>query len=225
MRLAHETPAFPISAPSHPRSNGLKSPDRVHWTRGHKALLIERYNSDTQLFLEELNATTYCSPYLEESIDAGLHAMRQRFIDILFVALEQQMMPARIIVEQVRHRASELNIKCPFVFLLAKEAVSIDVMRECSDLGVTLMLRDYIAPVCFEAQQIFGLLDKRPLRSTVRIDYQYGDYTPYFGIGTAWAEIEAAYRLIKAIVTMGGGRKRFLLSTFAWPVANSSGVR
>lgn len=180
-----------------------------------KILLLEKYTSDAYFLLNELNARTYCSPYIEESFDAGLRAMQQRYFDIVLVNVEPLIMSASHIVQQIRSRANDLRIRCPYVILLTGQDVSTDAMNNCIDLGAKIMLRQYVEPLCLEVRQVFGMLYRRPMKSTVRIDYQDGHYTPYFGFGTSWVQIEAADRLVKTIVALAGGRKSYPLEWLA----------
>ena len=205
----------PFSRPS----SVSRNPDIIHVPHGRKALLIEKYAAGTYPFIDGLHQETYCRVRHEQSLDVGLRILQQEYFDIVLVTVEQQTVSALQIFEAIRAQARELLVRCPYVILLSERPEQADLIK-CTDLGAKLMFRQHADPVYLEAKLLFAMLDRRPFKSTIRIDFQNGHHTAYFAFSTAWAEIEAANRLLKTAVTMAGGKKSY---TVEW-VADALGI-
>jgi hypothetical protein len=188
---------------------------RPHRSFPMRALLIEKYSSATDPFIQRLHETTHCSVFHDQSIEEAFCTMRREHVDLVLVTLEKQPVEAAQIVEQIQSYAGNMLIKCPHLIMLSKQSLPIGDARRCRDRRTMCMLRESPEAVCEEARVLFSMLGTRPLNSTIQIEYRNGHHTVSFCSGTFSEEIQGGLYLIKTAVILAGGKKSYAVEFVA----------
>ena len=174
-----------------------------------RVLCIEKCSSATYPFIDGLHATTHCSVYHDESLDAGLCTMRQRYFDLVLVTFEQPPTRAWEIVDRIQSCAKDLPIRCPQVILLSEKPLPVPDALKCRDLGAMSMLREFPQPVYEEAKLAFWKRATRKHDLILRIDFCNGHHTISLGIGSSFVPLELGTQLTKKVLILAGGNESY----------------
>jgi hypothetical protein len=174
-----------------------------------RALCIEKLTPATYPFIDGLHATTHCSVYHDESLDAGLRTMGQRYFDLILVTHEQLPARASEIVGRIHSYAKDLLIRCPEVILLSEEPLPVQDALKCRDMQAMCMLREFPQPVYEEAKLAFWKRATRKHDLTLRIAFCSGHYDISLGIGSSFVSLELGSQLTKQVLILSGGNESY----------------
>lgn len=179
-----------------------------------RALVVERYSMEAQLFLEELNGAG-CDPYYAQSLDEGLRTMKEKRVPVMVINVDEQEGKAWQVVERIRSEARDALMGCPYLILLSARELPFEEVRKCWKLHVVWMLREEWPAIFREVRRALCIREPQKMNSTIRFERHQGHYALYHCEGMASAHICVGFQPAKQAVILAGGRIAYSVEEIA----------
>jgi hypothetical protein len=170
-----------------------------------KLAVIEPYSMEAQVFLEELNAATGCSPHYAQSLDEGLSMMKEKRVAAMLVNLDEQGGKAWQVVGRIRSEARDAFMRCPHLILLSARELPIEDVRKICKLHFVWMRREWWPAIFQEVRRALWTREPQKMNSTLRFEHHQGHYVLYHCLDRASAHIPVPFQPTKLAVVLAGG--------------------